>query len=195
MPQFHCTIIQINTIHQNMKLILVIEDNFDVRDNIVEILELANYGVITADNGRSGIELAEQENPDLIICDIMMPELDGYGVLQLLSESPKTSAIPFVFLTAKTERNDVRKGMSLGADDYLTKPFDDVELLDAVQIRLRRHESIKNNALNDFNSVNQLILDARETDGLETLISEQRKITLFKKKQQLNFNISENITI
>lgn len=168
-----------------MKLILVIEDNFDVRENIVEILELADYTVITADDGRRGVELAQQEKPDLIICDIMMPELDGYGVLHLLSKSPKTSSIPFVFLTAKTERNDIRKGMSLGADDYLTKPFDDVELLDAVNIRLRRHELIKNNSLNDLNSIHQLILDARETDGLETLISQQRKTSLFKKKQQL----------
>lgn len=168
-----------------MKLILVIEDNFDVRENIIEILELADYSVITADNGRRGVELAQQEKPDLIICDIMMPELDGYGVLHLLSKSPKTASIPFVFLTAKTERNDVRKGMSLGADDYLTKPFDDVELLDAVEIRLRRHELIKNNSLNDLNSINQLLLDARGTEGLETLISEQRKVTSFKKKQQL----------
>lgn len=168
-----------------MKLILVIEDNFDVRENIIEILELADYNVITADDGRRGVELAQQEKPDLIICDIMMPELDGYGVLHLLSKSPKTSSIPFVFLTAKTERIDIRKGMSLGADDYLTKPFDDVELLDAVEIRLRRHELIKNNSLNDLNSINQLILEAKETEGLETLISEQRKTTIFKKKQQL----------
>jgi Response regulators consisting of a CheY-like receiver domain and a winged-helix DNA-binding domain len=168
-----------------MKSILVIEDNFDVRENIIEILELADYNVITADDGRRGVELAQQEKPDLIICDIMMPELDGYGVLHLLSKSPKTSSIPFVFLTAKTERNDIRKGMSLGADDYLTKPFDDVELLDAVEIRLRRHELIKTNSLNDLNSINQLILDAKETEGLETLISGQRKTTIFKKKQQL----------
>ncbi|HSY61569.1 MAG TPA: response regulator, partial [Cytophaga sp.] len=168
-----------------MKRILVIEDNFDVRENIVEILELADYSVITADNGRRGVELAQQENPDLIICDIMMPELDGYGVLHLLSKSLKTAAIPFVFLTAKTERSEIRKGMNLGADDYLTKPFDDVELLDAVEIRLRRHELIKSNSLNDLNTINQLISDARSKEGLETLISGQRKINAYKKKQQL----------
>lgn len=168
-----------------MKLILVIEDNFDVRENIVEILELANYKTITAEDGRRGIELAQQDKPDLIICDIMMPELDGYGVLHLLSKSPQTSTIPFVFLTAKTERNDVRKGMRMGADDYLTKPFDDVDLLDAVEIRLRRNESIKNNIVNDLNSITQLILDARGTEGLETLITDQRKTTIYKKKQQL----------
>jgi DNA-binding response OmpR family regulator len=168
-----------------MKLILVIEDNFDVRENIIEILELGNYTVITADNGRRGVELAQQEKPDLIICDIMMPELDGYGVLHLLSKSPKTASIPFVFLTAKTERADIRKGMSLGADDYLTKPFDDIELLDAVEIRLQRHQLIKNNSLNDFHSINQLILDARGTEGLESLISDKRKTSMFKKKQQL----------
>jgi DNA-binding response OmpR family regulator len=168
-----------------MKQILVIEDNFDVRENIIEILELADYSVITADSGRRGVELAQQENPDLIICDIMMPELDGYGVLHLLSKSPRTAAIPFVFLTAKTERSEIRKGMSLGADDYLTKPFDDVELLDAVEIRLRRHELIKSNSLNDLDTINQLILDARSKEGLETLISGQRKINAYKKKQQL----------
>jgi CheY-like chemotaxis protein/CRP-like cAMP-binding protein len=168
-----------------MKLILVIEDNFDVRDNIVEILELGKYAVITADDGRTGVELAQQKNPDLIICDIMMPELDGYGVLHLLSKSPQTASIPFVFLTAKTELNEIRKGMSLGADDYLTKPFDDVDLLDAVEIRLRRHELIKNNSLNDLKTIHELILDARETEGLETLISEKRITGIFKKKQQL----------
>ncbi|WP_018343213.1 response regulator [Cytophaga aurantiaca] len=168
-----------------MKLILVIEDNFDVRENIVEILELAKYTVITADDGRRGVEMAQQEKPDLIICDIMMPELDGYGVLHILSKSPKTSAIPFVFLTAKTERNDIRKGMNLGADDYLTKPFDDVDLLDAVTIRLRRHELIKKNSLSDLNTINKLMLEAKDKEGLETLISNQRKVSAFKKKQQL----------
>src|SRR4051812_3570996 len=109
--------------------ILIIEDNDDIRESVVEILELANYEVAAANNGKSGIEIATRQLPDLILCDIMMPELDGYGVLYLLAKKPETSAIPFIFLTAKAERTDIRKGMEMGADDYLTKPFDDMELL------------------------------------------------------------------
>ena len=111
-----------------MKKILLIEDNPDVRENTSEILSLANYKVTVAENGKIGVELAQQDRPDLIICDIMMPELDGYGVLHILSKKPETANIPFIFLTAKTEKGDIRKGMNLGADDYLTKPFDDTEL-------------------------------------------------------------------
>jgi len=168
-----------------MKSILVIEDNFDVRENIAEILELANYRVLTAENGKQGIEQAKRINPDLIICDVMMPELDGYGVLHLLSKDDKTASIPFIFLTAKTEKNDIRKGMNLGADDYLTKPFDDVELLDAVEIRLRKHELIKTNAGGDINIINNIVLEARGEKELEKLIADQRKVSRFKKKQIL----------
>lgn len=116
-----------------MKRILLVEDNETVRENTAEILELANYEVLTAENGRSGVEKAQKNEIDLIICDIMMPELDGYGVLHILNKNPATASIPFIFLTAKTERADYRRGMNLGADDYLTKPFDDLELLDAVE--------------------------------------------------------------
>src|ERR1044071_612932 len=123
-----------------MKKILVIEDNADIRENTAEILSLANYSVITAENGKIGVDLANKEKPDLIMCDIMMPELDGYGVLHILSKKPETALIPFIFLTAKTEKTDIRKGMELGADDYLTKPFDDSELLNAIEARLRKHE-------------------------------------------------------
>lgn len=126
-----------------MKKILLVEDNKDMRENISEILELANYTVITAPNGRIGVELAGKETPDLIICDIMMPDLDGYGVLYLLSKNPATSGIPFIFLTAKAEKSDMRKGMSMGADDYLTKPFEEMELLNAVEARLRKNEIFK----------------------------------------------------
>src|SRR5690349_13658301 len=126
-----------------MKKILLIEDNNEVRENTQEILTLANYEVITAPNGKVGVELAQREKPDLIICDIMMPELDGYGVLHILGKNPETATIPFIFLTAKTEKNDFRKGMSLGADDYLTKPFDDTELLNAIETRLRKSDLLK----------------------------------------------------
>src|SRR6218665_2310766 len=98
-----------------MKKILLIEDNLEVRENTSEIIALANYHVLTAENGKRGVELAQQEKPDLIVCDIMMPELDGYGVLHILSKKPETASIPFIFLTAKTEKADMRKGMNLGA--------------------------------------------------------------------------------
>ena len=114
-----------------MKNILLIEDDQDMRENTAEILELANYRVLRAENGRRGVELARREPPDLILCDIMMPELDGYGVLHLLARDPHTAEVPFIFLSARAERSDVRKGMELGADDYLTKPFEESELLDA----------------------------------------------------------------
>src|SRR6185369_7384575 len=97
-----------------MKNILLIEDNQDVRENIAEILELANYEVTQAENGKIGVELAQTKKPDLIICDIMMPVLDGYGVIHLLSKSQETASIPFIFLTAKSERGDFRKGMEMG---------------------------------------------------------------------------------
>lgn len=126
-----------------MKKILVIEDNEDVRENLEEILELADYEVETAENGKTGVEKAQAYLPDLILCDVMMPVLDGFGVLRILGRKPETADIPFVFLTAKAEKSDFRKGMNLGADDYITKPFDDVELLDAVEMRLKKSEKLK----------------------------------------------------
>src|SRR4051812_21185932 len=112
-----------------MKKILLIEDNDDIRENTAEILELANYKVTTAPDGKRGVESALKNKPDLIICDIMMPELDGYGVLHLLHKNKETRDTPFIFLSAKTERTDIRKGMDIGADDYITKPFVATELL------------------------------------------------------------------
>jgi len=117
-----------------MKKILVIEDNLEVRENLAEILELSNYIVDIAVNGKEGVQKALSNPPDLILCDVMMPNLDGYGVVKILDSKPITSDIPFVFLTAKAEKSDMRKGMNLGADDYITKPFDDVELLDAIEM-------------------------------------------------------------
>lgn len=118
--------------------ILIIEDNANMADNIAGILELANYKVISAPNGKIGTALAQQHHPDLILCDIMMPELDGYGVLHILSSNPDTSNIPFIFVTAKADKTDFRTGMNLGADDYITKPFDDFDLLKVVETRLRK---------------------------------------------------------
>lgn len=123
-----------------MRTILVIEDNAEMRGNIAEILELAPYQVVQAVNGKQGVALARQTRPDLILCDIMMPELDGYGVLHILGNDPVLAEIPFLFLSAKAEAADFRFGMNLGADDYLTKPFDDLTLLNAVELRLRKGE-------------------------------------------------------
>ena len=123
-----------------MKKILIIEDNADVRDNMCDILSLAGYDPTSSADGRAGIEKARAEAPDLILCDVMMPTLDGYGVLKILGEDEATATIPFVFVTAKSEQEDLRRGMNLGADDYVTKPFYKDELLRIVEIRLRKAE-------------------------------------------------------
>jgi DNA-binding response OmpR family regulator len=123
------------------KKVLIIEDNDDIREGISEVLDLAGYETYTAKNGKIGVDLATKNLPDIILCDIMMPELDGYGVLYLLQKNIKTAAIPFIFMTAKAERADMRKGMEMGADDYLTKPFDDVELFNAIESRLKKKQN------------------------------------------------------
>ena len=167
-----------------MKKILVIEDNNEVRENIGEILELSNYKVFTAENGKTGVELALRELPDMIICDIMMPVLDGYGVLHLLNKHIETYGIPFIFLTAKAEKTDLRKGMEMGADDYLTKPFDSIELLNAIEIRLRKSESIKQHAAKNDKDVRAFINNAQEKGSI-TLTSDDRELYDYKKKQML----------
>lgn len=165
-----------------MKKILLIEDNQEVRENTAEILELANYKVITAENGKVGVDLAKKENPDLIICDVMMPELDGFGVLHVLSKNVQTSSIPFIFLTAKAEKEDMRKGMNLGADDYLTKPFDDLELLDAVEIRLKKSEILRKEFQNTVEGVNDFINQAKGLEALNTLASDPKRLTSYSAK-------------
>ncbi|WP_028376730.1 response regulator [Leeuwenhoekiella sp. MAR_2009_132] len=121
-----------------MKHLLLIEDDLVVRENTQEILELHKFKVTSAANGRLGIKIALDLLPDLIICDIMMPEIDGYGVLKTLSENENTSHIPFIFLSAKTEHKEIRQGMNLGADDYLTKPYEEEELINAISSRLAK---------------------------------------------------------
>lgn len=125
-----------------MSLILVIEDETQILLNLQEILELEDFSVITAANGKIGLQLAKSKNPDLIICDIMMPELNGYEVLTEVRQDPKCADIPLIFLTAKADRNDLRQGMGLGADDYITKPFEPCEIIQAVKIRLQRHSNL-----------------------------------------------------
>ena len=121
-----------------MKKILVIEDESEMRRNLTTILRLEKFHPLPAENGRVGLELAKKERPDLILCDVMMPELDGYGVIAALRVDAETVTIPFIFLTAKGEKPDIRAGMNLGADDYLTKPVAKADLLAAIHSRLQR---------------------------------------------------------
>jgi DNA-binding response OmpR family regulator len=165
-----------------MKTILLIEDNNEIRENTAEILELAMYNVFTAPNGKLGVEKAVDVKPDLIICDIMMPVLDGYGVLHAIQKQEEIKNTPFIFLTAKTERNDFRKGMELGADDYITKPFDATELLNAVDSRLKKVDLLKKEFSKDMDGVHQLILESSGGDAIKAMV-ENRSTNTYKKKQ------------
>lgn len=165
-----------------MKKILIIEDDTVMRENTAEILELARYEVATAPNGKVGTAMAKEFSPDLIICDIMMPVLDGFGVLHLLSRDPKTASIPFIFLTAKAEKSEMRKGMESGADDYLTKPFEDTELLSAIETRLKKNEVLRKEFSRDLTGINDFLNQASGKKELEDL-SHQRPLSRYKKKE------------
>jgi CRP/FNR family cyclic AMP-dependent transcriptional regulator len=165
-----------------MKKILLIEDNEDIRNNTAEILELSNYKVITAANGKTGVELAIKHVPDLIICDIMMPVLDGYGVLHAVHKNEAIKNTPFIFLTAKTDRTDIRKGMELGADDYITKPFTGTELLNAVDSRIKRLDLLRADISAGLDGLKQIMHAAGGTNELLTF-TEGRNINRYKKKQ------------
>lgn len=167
-----------------MKKILLIEDNKDVRENIAELLELSGYKIEQASNGKEGVLKAKHLIPDLIICDIMMPELDGYGVLDILSHESKTASIPFVFLTAKAELVDMRKGMNMGADDYLTKPFEEEDLLKAIEVRLSKVSALQKDFENSVTGIESLIDAALTIDDFDS-ISKERKRLIFKKKQPI----------
>jgi CRP-like cAMP-binding protein/CheY-like chemotaxis protein len=156
--------------------ILVIEDNLEVRENIAELLQLSGYEVATAQNGKEGVQHALRAAPDLILCDVMMPELDGFGVLHILSKREETAHVPFVFLTAKTDKADFRKGMNLGADDYITKPFDDVELLDAIEMRLQKNSRSK--AISNGMS---FINETKSKELLEALVAQHEPHRYHKK--------------
>lgn len=167
-----------------MKKIVLIEDNLEMRENTTEILELSNYEVFPAENGRVGIDKVKQIKPDLVICDIMMPEYDGYDVLYMLSKDRETATIPFIFLTAKTDRSDVRKGMSMGADDYLTKPYSESELIEAIETRLNKSRKLKEFYSRDEEGLRQFINEARGFEQLKNL-SIDRKVRKFKKKEMI----------
>ncbi|QTE38907.1 response regulator [Mucilaginibacter gossypii] len=166
--------------------ILIIEDSADIREGVVEILGLAGYTVFSASNGKMGLELAKVQLPDLILCDVMMPEMDGYGVLFMLGKSADTANIPFIFLTAKAERIDLRKAMEMGADDYLTKPFDDVELLNAIESRLKKKKQQKEFYSKGLDELSNIVA---RTDGLNELkrVIRERKVRFFKKNQVIYY--------
>ena len=162
------------------KRILIIEDSVDIRENTAELLELSGFKVETAADGLEGVRLARFWSPDLVICDIMMPNLDGFGVLQVFSSQDNLASIPFIFLTAKTDRADMRKGMEMGADDYLTKPFQEVELLRAIEARLKKSKTSSplSDSLTDVSAVHEALafLDLPSWAG-------EKKSQLHAKKQ------------
>ena len=172
-----------------MTTILLIEDNDLIRNNTAEILELTGYTVHTAENGKIGVEKALAHKPDLVICDIMMPVLDGYGVLHIFTKNPGLVGVPFIFLSAKTERSDFRKGMELGADDYLTKPFDESELLSAIEGRLSRFRHVADTVIANQpapdvyqDGLEQFLAVARQAGGKQSLLVD-RKVHQVRKKQ------------
>jgi len=161
--------------------ILVIEDENYVRANILELLEAENFHVIAAENGHQGIRIAEEQLPDLILCDIMMPDIDGYTVLTELQKNPLTAIISFIFLTAKTERDDLRLGMELGADDYITKPCSTTELLSAIAIRLKKQALL----------MQQYQQEREKAKALQQRVQELQKIS--KNREDLLQKISEEL--
>jgi cAMP-binding proteins - catabolite gene activator and regulatory subunit of cAMP-dependent protein kinases len=166
-----------------MKKILIIEDNDTLRENTMEILELSNYKVYGACNGKEGIEMAIHTKPDIIVCDIMMPEVDGYGVLHMIQKNEELKHTPFIFLSAKAERTDFRKGMELGADDYIAKPFTATELLTAVESRLKKSMFLKEEIAQGIQGVNDL-LKASGKEKWETF-TKGRNAEKYKKKQAI----------
>lgn len=169
-----------------MKKILLIEDDVTLRENTAELLELTdNYDVITAANGKLGITAAVNELPDIIICDIMMPEVDGYGVLETLSKNPKTQFIPFIFLSAKTERSDVRKGMNLGADDYITKPFTEEELISAIESRLAKSSILQEQRLQITEKTVSEEEELRDLNDLKNFFDDNGTSFSFQKEEEI----------
>ena len=162
--------------------ILIIDDNKEVCENVHELLELAGYTTYTANNGKKGLELAHEHKPNLILCDIMMPELDGYGVIRALQNIPGMVGIPFIFMSAKAEKSDFRTGMDLGADDYLTKPFNGDDLLKVVDARIRKSKLMRTAVeISDRSEHHDFI----GTPEWLTVLSENRTIKKLRKKDMV----------
>ncbi|MGD1949831.1 MAG: response regulator transcription factor [Leptolyngbyaceae cyanobacterium] len=153
--------------------ILVIEDEVEIRANLLELLDLEGYSVTGADNGMTGLLGAMEQTPDLIICDVMMPKLDGYDVLRALRQEPKTAAVPFIFLTALANKGDIRRGMVLGADDYLTKPFTRSDVLTAVETRLQRQAVCQSKLVQLHDEIQQFRTGLSDTQA--ALVTEMRQ--------------------
>ncbi len=168
-----------------MKTILLIEDDKALRENTKELLELSDFKVIVAANGRIGISLAKERMPDIIVCDIMMPEIDGYGVLQELSSNEATNQIPFIFLTAKTEHKEIRKGMDLGADDYLTKPFEEDDLLSAIASRLAKTELLARMKSEESQTIRSTNDEMRTLNELKNFFDDNGEIETFGEGQMI----------
>ena len=164
-----------------MKKILLIEDDAVLRENTAELLELANYNVFTASDGKKGVATAIENLPDIVVCDIMMPELDGYGVLENLSKNAETKHIPFIFLSAKTERKDVRKGMDLGADDYITKPFSEEELVSAIESRIAKAAILKEEREKITNKTLNPESELRTLNDLKNFFDDNGQTFIYKK--------------
>jgi DNA-binding response OmpR family regulator len=164
-----------------MKRVLLIEDDTVLRENTAELLELSNYEVLTAANGQLGLAMAKQEKPDIVVCDIMMPVLDGYGVLEGLSKNDDTKFIPFIFLSAKTERQDVRKGMDLGADDYITKPFSENEIISAIESRIAKAAILEDERASFQNNANSTGDELKTLVDLKNFFNENGSTFNFKK--------------
>jgi DNA-binding NarL/FixJ family response regulator len=154
-----------------MKKILIIEDETEMRRNITALLRFHDYEPLAAENGRVGVDTARRARPDLILCDVMMPELDGYGVLRALQADAELALIPFIFLTAKGEKDQLRSGMNLGADDYLTKPVANNDLVQAIEARLSRSQQhAKREFKPDFSSAQPLLKLGLTPRATETLL-------------------------
>lgn len=174
-----------------MKKILLIEDDSVLRENTAELLEIAKYEVIMAPNGKIGVNKAKTALPDIVVCDIMMPELDGYGVFNELAKYKKTKFIPFIFLSAKTERKDIRKGMNLGADDYITKPFSEDDLISAIESRLAKSSILKDEMKKHRNAQNEEEEEIKTLSELKSFLNINGKILAYN-KEDIIYNEGQN---
>jgi len=168
-----------------MKKILLIEDDKSFRDKLDQLLSLSGYKVLSCDNGKTGIETALKESPQFIICDVQMPDIDGYGVIHILSNHPKTSGTPFIFLSGNADYVNQRKGMSLGADDYLVKPFDSNDLLNTIRLRIEKNESLKNKFHLTSENEKDVIFSSISGGNTSCLITEKHETQFFKRKHVL----------
>ena len=178
-----------------MITVLIIEDDTVLRENTAELLELSDYKVVTASNGKAGVDMAKKQLPDIIVCDIMMPELDGYETLKTLSKDITTKYIPFIFLSAKTEHKDVRKGMNLGADDYITKPFNEDELISAIESRIAKAAILKDSRqIDQSSSLKEDTEEIRSLNDLKNFIDDngtrfktEKDTTIYREGDHSNY--------